>query len=85
MNNKPLHKCSYSYRDCTCCVIKPHAVKERSVGAILKDITARGFVLSAVAMFTLERAAAAEFLEVYEGVVPEYSEVSRNNNVHNMI
>ena len=53
-----------SYRDCTCCVIKPHAVKERSVGEILKDITSRGFVFSAVSMFTLERAAAAEFLEV---------------------
>lgn len=51
--------------ECTCCVIKPHAIKERLVGAILNDITSRGFVVSAAAMFRLERAAAGEFLEVY--------------------
>jgi nucleoside-diphosphate kinase len=62
--------------ECTCCVIKPHAVKERLVGSILHDIQSRGFVLSAVAMFRLERASAAEFLEVYDGgVFPEYSEM----------
>ncbi|KAL3775718.1 hypothetical protein ACHAW5_003233 [Stephanodiscus triporus] len=61
--------------ECTCCVIKPHAVRERIVGAILREIASRGFVISAVATFRLERAAAAEFLEVYGGVVPEYREM----------
>jgi nucleoside-diphosphate kinase len=61
--------------ECTCCVIKPHAVRERIVGAILGEIVSRGFVISAVSTFRLERAAAAEFLEVYGGVVPEYRDM----------
>lgn len=64
-----------TFEECTCCVIKPHAVKERIVGSILHDIHSRGFVLSAVSMFRLERASAAEFLEVYGGVLPEYGEM----------
>lgn len=64
-----------TFEECTCCVIKPHAVKERLVGSILHDIHSRGFVLSAVSMFRLERASAAEFLEVYGGVLPEYGEM----------
>lgn len=64
-----------TFEECTCCVIKPHAVKDRLVGSIIHDIQSRGFVLSALAMFRLERASAAEFLEVYGGVFPEYSEM----------
>jgi len=64
-----------TFEECTCCVIKPHAVVERSVGDILSSITSRGFTLSAASMFTLDRAAAAEFLEVYDGVVPEYPQM----------
>jgi nucleoside-diphosphate kinase len=64
-----------TFEECTCCVIKPHAVKERLVGSIIRDIHFRGFVLSAVAMFQLERSSAAEFLEVYGGVFPEYNEM----------
>ena len=64
-----------TFEECSCCVIKPHAVKESLVGAIVSDVTSRGFVVSAAAMFRLERAAAAEFLEVYDGVVPQYSEM----------
>ncbi len=64
-----------TFEECTCCVIKPHAVKERLVGSIIHDIHSRGFLLSAVAMFRLERSSAAEFLEVYGGVFPEYNEM----------
>lgn len=64
-----------TFEECSCVVIKPHAIKERSVGAIFKDLIDRGFVVSAMAMFRLERAAAAEFMEVYDGVVPEYREM----------
>ncbi|KAL7448650.1 hypothetical protein ACHAWC_000803, partial [Mediolabrus comicus] len=32
--------------NCTCCVIRPHIVKERKVGAVVSDITSRGFNIS---------------------------------------
>lgn len=64
-----------TFEECTCCVIKPHAIVERSVGDILSSITSQGFTLSAASTFTLGRAAAAEFLEVYDGVVPEYPQM----------
>lgn len=61
--------------ECTCCVIKPHAITERLVGSIIDNVISHGFVVSAIQMFRLERAAAAEFLEVYDGVVPEYKDM----------
>ena len=64
-----------TFEECTCCLVKPHAIKERLVGAIFNEIVSRGFVVTALAIFRLERAAAAEFLEVYDGVVPEYNEM----------
>ena len=68
-------KTAATFEECSCCVIKPHAIKERMVGAIFNDVISRGFFVSAIAMFRLERAAAAEFLEVYDGVVPEYRQM----------
>lgn len=64
-----------TFEECTCCVIKPHAITERLVGSIIDSVVSHGFVVSAIEMFRLERAAAAEFLEVYDGVVPEYKEM----------
>jgi nucleoside-diphosphate kinase len=56
------------------CVIKPHAVRSRLVGNILKDIVSRGFAVSAMETFCLERAAAAKFLEIYYvGISPDYN------------
>jgi nucleoside-diphosphate kinase len=66
---------SATLEECTCCVIKPHAVRERIVGSILREIASRGFVISAAAAFRLERSAASEFLEVYRGVVTEFREM----------
>ncbi|XP_034036543.1 nucleoside diphosphate kinase 7 isoform X2 [Thalassophryne amazonica] len=60
------------YTDCTCCIIKPHAVSEGLTGKILNSITAAGFEISALQMFTVDRANAEEFYEVYRSVVPEY-------------
>lgn len=59
--------------DCTCCVIKPHAVSEGLFGTILSAISGAGFEISAMQMFNMERANAEEFYEVYKGVVAEYS------------
>ncbi|XP_024921362.1 nucleoside diphosphate kinase homolog 7 isoform X2 [Cynoglossus semilaevis] len=59
--------------DCTCCIIKPHAMSEGLAGKILNSISKAGFEITALQMFHVERANAEEFLEVYKGVVTEYS------------
>uniref|UniRef100_A0A672GL73 Nucleoside diphosphate kinase homolog 7 n=1 Tax=Salarias fasciatus TaxID=181472 RepID=A0A672GL73_SALFA len=61
------------FTDCTCCIIKPHAVSEGLTGKILNSISEAGFQISALQMFSVELANAEEFYEVYKGVVPEYS------------
>ena len=58
--------------NCTCCVVRPHAVKEKVVGGILKLIIDQGYEVSALDSFQFDKAASEEFLEVYKGVVPEY-------------
>ncbi|XP_054870171.1 nucleoside diphosphate kinase 7 isoform X1 [Amphiprion ocellaris] len=60
------------YTDCTCCIIKPHAISEGLTGKILNSISAAGFEISALQMFNVDRANAEEFYEVYKGVVTEY-------------
>ena len=52
---------------CTCCVIKPHAIKSRKVGGILRSIAAAGYVIADLGLFHLDGSAAREFLEVYNG------------------
>ncbi|KAM4700417.1 nucleoside diphosphate kinase homolog 7 isoform 2-T2 [Discoglossus pictus] len=61
--------------DCTCCIIKPHAVSEGLTGKIINEILDAGFEISALHMCTMEKANAEEFYEVYKGVVAEYSEM----------
>uniref|UniRef100_A0A665TXU1 Nucleoside diphosphate kinase homolog 7 n=1 Tax=Echeneis naucrates TaxID=173247 RepID=A0A665TXU1_ECHNA len=61
------------YSDCTCCIIKPHAMSEGLTGKILNSISAAGFEISALEMFSVDRANAEEFYEVYKGVVSEYT------------
>uniref|UniRef100_A0A8C6WS42 Nucleoside diphosphate kinase homolog 7 n=1 Tax=Neogobius melanostomus TaxID=47308 RepID=A0A8C6WS42_9GOBI len=61
--------------DCTCCIIKPHAISEGLAGKIIDSISSAGFEVSALQMFNVERANAEEFFEVYKGVVPEYSDM----------
>ncbi|XP_044297492.1 nucleoside diphosphate kinase 7 isoform X2 [Varanus komodoensis] len=63
------------YTHCTCCVIKPHAVKENLTGKIIKAILDEGFEISALQMFYMDRANAEEFYAIYKGVVAEYSEM----------
>ncbi|XP_040040538.1 nucleoside diphosphate kinase homolog 7 [Gasterosteus aculeatus] len=58
--------------ECTCCIVKPHAVSEGLTGRILNSISAAGFEISALQMFNVDRPNAEEFYEVYRGVVNEY-------------
>jgi len=56
--------------NCTCCVIKPHALQH--AGKIIDMILSEGFEISALQMFNLDKPTAEEFLEVYKGVLPEF-------------
>ena len=55
-------------------VVKPHAVAEGLLGRILDQTMACGFTVSNATMVQLNRPNSQEFLEVYKGVVPEYSD-----------
>ncbi|XP_048509250.1 nucleoside diphosphate kinase 7 isoform X2 [Athalia rosae] len=59
-------------KNCTCCVIKPHAVQSRLVGYIIDDIQKAGFTVSALQQFLVDPTNVEEFLEVYKGVLPDY-------------
>ncbi|RMX48630.1 hypothetical protein pdam_00007997 [Pocillopora damicornis] len=67
-----------SFSNCTLCIIKPHAIIQGNTGKIISAITSKGFEISALQMFHLERANAEEFYEVYKGVVNEYQEIARH-------
>jgi len=60
------------FNNCTCCVIKPHAVANGDAGKIIDIILSEGFEISAMEMFTLDKPTAEEFFEVYKGVLPEF-------------
>lgn len=48
-------------------------MSEGTVGPILNYIDENGFKVTAMEMFNLDVPTTEEFLEVYKGVVPEYS------------
>lgn len=56
----------------TLCIIKPHAVREGKIGAILKAIKDEGFTVATMKMVHLDRKQCEEFFEIYKGVVGEY-------------
>ncbi|RLN57195.1 hypothetical protein BBJ29_005477 [Phytophthora kernoviae] len=63
------------FENCTCCVVLPHVFKEGLVGEVVSAIQRDGSVhIAAMELFILDRTTAAEFLEVYEGVVPHFNE-----------
>jgi len=59
---------------CTCCVVKPHAVKGKSVGGILDIIIQQGYEISAVDSFQFDKQQSEEFLEIYKGVLPDVAD-----------
>jgi len=69
-----IHTPTATLDNCACCVIKPHAVKNRAVGKIINQILEEGFDISAITTVMFDRATAEEFLEVYQGVVPDYTD-----------
>ncbi|XP_028614454.1 nucleoside diphosphate kinase 7 [Grammomys surdaster] len=63
------------FTNCTCCIIKPHAISEGMLGKILISIRDACFEMSAIQMFNMDRANVEEFYEVYKGVVSEYNDM----------
>jgi len=61
------------FNNCTLCIIRPHAFP--SAGEIVSRILAEGFEVSAMCLWSLDKASAEEFLEVYKGVLPEYNDM----------
>ena len=55
---------------CACVLIKPHAFKSAQGGAIIEHVSA-AFTINALELFSLDRANASEFFEVYR-VCPRF-------------
>lgn len=62
-------------KNCAVCVIKPHAITSGHHGPIIQRLWDESFIISALGMFSLTVADAEDFLEVYNGVVPEYKKL----------
>lgn len=72
---REIHCNSAIYENTTCCIIKPHAVREGRAGEIVQDIINANYEITAFEIMTLDFASATEFLEVYKGVVTEYKDM----------
>merc|ERR1712194_537671 len=62
------------FNNCTLAVLKPHVVMQH-MGDIVDRILERGFEISAMKMFSLQKNMVEEFCEVYKGILPEYQTV----------
>lgn len=62
-------------QNCAVCVIKPHAITSGHHGPILQRLLDEGFQVTALGQYTMSPADAEDFLEVYNGVVPEYKKL----------
>ncbi|KFM66199.1 Nucleoside diphosphate kinase 7, partial [Stegodyphus mimosarum] len=74
-SSNEIHCNTALFRNSTCCIIKPHAVREKNVGRILQDTIEAGFKISAFEVITFNLCTSSEFLDVYKGVVSEYREM----------
>jgi nucleoside-diphosphate kinase len=61
--------------NCSCLIIKPHAIAEGNAGKIIDIILNEGFEISCMEMFYLDKTMSEDFFEVYKGVLPEYSAI----------
>ena len=59
----------------TCCLVKPHAVKEGLLGPILAEVAAEDFEVQACEMLQLDVSAAESFFDPYKGIFPHYAQV----------
>mmetsp|Transcript_1113 Transcript_1113/g.1703 ORF Transcript_1113/g.1703 Transcript_1113/m.1703 type:complete len:365 (-) Transcript_1113:19-1113(-) len=73
--DSPFTTSTASFDNCTCCIIKPHAIIDGNAGKIIDHIFNKGYEISAMKAFHLDNVKASEFFEVYNGVLPEYREL----------
>ena len=59
--------------NCSCLIVKPHAVQAGNTGKIIDIVLEEGFEISALEQFSLNKPTAEEFFEVYKGVLPEFT------------
>jgi len=74
----PVRSGTALHRDCSVCVIRPYAVAEGKAGAIVRAIQAAGFTISAMESVQFAGTDAADFLDAYKGVLPEFGEWVRD-------
>ena len=65
---------AHAESDATLMLVKPHAVHEGAVGDVVQRCVDGGFAIEALESFVLDKTQAAEFLEVYKGVSPVYTD-----------
>lgn len=58
------------------CLIKPHVVHANQTGDLIAAISKEGFVICNIKLCHLDRHNSEEFLKVYEGVMPEFIQMS---------
>jgi len=64
-----------AFDNCTLCLVRPHAVRDGGVGAVITSVMEAGIEVAASEMLSLSRAQAAELFDVYKGVLPYYAEL----------
>jgi nucleoside-diphosphate kinase len=61
--------------NCSCLIIKPHAIKAGNAGKIIDMVLEEGFEISALELYKLNKTTAEEFFDVYKDVLPEYNPI----------
>jgi len=64
---------SATLQNCTLCLIKPHAVRDGCHGKIINSIQQNGWKINAIRQLQFTTENAKEFLEIYHGVIEEFS------------
>lgn len=65
-----------NHRDSVLCIIKPHILHTNTTGDLLGQIYRQGFVVVNIKLTHLDRSQCEEFLRVYQGVLPEFIQIS---------
>lgn len=60
-------------KDCSVCLIRPHIIFGGGAGEVIDALQQSGLCISALQLFTLDRQAAAEFMDVYKGILPHFN------------